>query len=534
MVVRGGSSAGKTRAAIEAVAGSRGRLASWRLEYPQGGSDLADLLEAGISPRTVLWLGELRQYTGGPDGGAAVFGRLARVLEAQAHVIVITTMWPAHWEIYIDGARARDRTEDGHAGTVGRLLARLPILTGDVSGIENTSRGAVIDVPAEFSAAEVDAAINTGDPALAAATSAAASAGQAGQVAQYLAGAPDLLGRYEGPGGNRYGKAVIAVAMDAARLGYQDALPEMLLLEAAIGYLAVSDRTVPVASWGRAALDWATAELRGAVRAVYPVPPPHSTGTAGYRPADYLDQHGRRTRADQPGPVELWDALAAYTVSTPDLQRLGIAARHYGLDRHAISLWTTAAASGSAYAAARLIGLLARTSPEEVPRAARSVAASASLEDPWRVADLLRELHEAGAGDAAAALLNRDPAATVNLDDPLGVAVLLEALHEAHASNAVSAVLSRDPVASVNLDDPLGVAVLIEGLRETGASDAATTLAARAAAGVRMDDPAAVAVLIEGLREGGASDAAAILAARARRAETTGPPAGTPDVIASH
>ena len=53
----------------------------------------------------------------------------------------------------------------------------------------------VIDVPARFTAAEMTSAARTGDPALAAAAVAAASAGQDGQVAQYLAGVPDLLDR---------------------------------------------------------------------------------------------------------------------------------------------------------------------------------------------------------------------------------------------------------------------------------------------------------------------------------------------------
>jgi hypothetical protein len=74
----------------------------------------------------------------------------------------------------------------------------------------------VIDVPARFTAAEMTSAARTGDPALAAAAVAAASAGQDGQVAQYLAGVPDLLDRYAGRGGDRYGQAVITTAMDRA------------------------------------------------------------------------------------------------------------------------------------------------------------------------------------------------------------------------------------------------------------------------------------------------------------------------------
>jgi hypothetical protein len=92
------------------------------------------------------------------------------------------------------------------------------------------------------------------------------------------------------------------------------------------------------------ALDWATETLRGAVQAVQPVPPLRGTGIIGYRPADYLDQHGRHTRRHQIGPPDLRDALAAHTASTTDLNRLGRAAERRGLYRHAAALWTSAAA----------------------------------------------------------------------------------------------------------------------------------------------------------------------------------------------
>jgi hypothetical protein len=61
---------------------------------------------------------------------------------------------------------------------------------------------------------------------------------------------------------------------------------------------------------------------------------------AGYRFADYLDQHGRHTRQDHLGPSSLWDALITHTTSTTDLHHLGWAARERGLYRQAATLWT--------------------------------------------------------------------------------------------------------------------------------------------------------------------------------------------------
>jgi hypothetical protein len=251
VVVRGGSSTGKTRAAYEAVAD---RLAGWRLDYPLDPGALAARLETGIPGRTVPWLGELRQYADA-DGGAAALGRLADLLEGEGH-LVITTLWPEQWAAYTAAARAGPGAADP-AGTTGRLLTRLPELTGHGPTGIDPARGGVIDVPDRFAAADLEAAARTGDPLLAEAAAAAAGAGQDGQLTQYLAGVPGLLDRYAGPGGDPYGQAVITAAMDATRLGHPNPLPAVLVQQAAVGYLTGPQRTKDIASWRDTALAWA-------------------------------------------------------------------------------------------------------------------------------------------------------------------------------------------------------------------------------------------------------------------------------------
>jgi len=541
IVVRGGSSTGKTRAAYEAV---RARLAGWRLDYPLDPGALAARLAAGVPARTVLWLGELRQYADA-DGGPAVLAGLADLLAGEGH-LVITTMWPDQWTTYTTAARAGPGAADP-AGTAGRLLTRLPEFTGGDPVRIDPARGGVIDVPDQFTTADLDAAADTGDPVLAEAAAAAAGAGLDGQLTQYLAGVPDLLHRYAGPGGDRYGQAVITAAMDAARLGHASPLPAALLQEAAVGYLTGPQRTQPIAAWRNTALAWAAEELKGAVRALQPVPPPSGTGVAGYQAADYLDQYGRRTREDQLGPPSLWDALTTHAATASDLTRLGQAAQDRGLYRHAAALWTTAVTLGSTGAASQLITLLRQVSPGDAARATRWAAAHVSLEDPQAVATLLQELRLDGASDAVTTLLARDPAAHARLDDPqavatllwqLGpagasdavttqaaarvgledpqaVAVLLRALRDAGASDAVTTLLARDPAAHVSLDYPAGVAELLWQLGEAGASDAARALADRAATHVSLDDPRAVSKLLRALGTAGAGDAARALADRA-------------------
>jgi uncharacterized protein YidB (DUF937 family) len=323
----------------------------------------------------------------------------------------------------------------------------LPELTGSDPARIDPARGGVIDVPDRFTTAEMATAARTGDPVLAEAAAAAASAGQEGQVAQYLAGVPDLLLRYAGPGGDPYGQAVITAAMDATRLGHASPLPDALLQEAAIGYLTDAQRTKDIAAWRETALTWAAEERKGAVRAVPPVPPPSGTGIAGYQVADYLDQHGRRTRQEQLGPLSLWGALTTRTTSALDLTRLGQAASRRGLYRHAAALWTAATAQGSVAAARQLIDHLRKVSPSDTMRAAQWAAGHVSLGDPQGVAWLLGALRAAGAGDAARTLLARDPAAQASLGDLQGVADLLVALDAAGAGDAVRTLLRRDPAA---------------------------------------------------------------------------------------
>ena len=511
VVIRGGSSTGKTRAAYQAVVD---RLADWQLDYPLDPGALAARLDDGIPDRTVLWLGELRQYADA-DGGPAVLGRLADLLEGEGH-LVITAMWPEHWDTYIAAARAGPGAADP-AGTAGRLLARLPELTSrDPAGID-PARGGVINVPDRFTTAEVTAAARTGDPLLAEAAMAATRAGQDGQLTQYLAGVPDLLNRYGGPGGDPYGQAIITSAMDATRLGHASALPAALLLEAAVGYLSGRQRTASIESWSDIALVWATAELKGAIRALEPVPPATGTGITGYQVADYLDQHGRRTRQDQLGPASLWDSLGTHAATVSDLTRLGKAARDRGLYRHAAAQWTTAATLGNADAVRQLITLLRQVSPADIARAARWAISHVSLDNLQAITSLLEALRRAGASNAVTALATR-AASDASLDDPRAVAELLRELREARADDAVQALLARDPASHANLNDPRAAASLLRALREARADNAVTTLAARAASHVSLDNPRSAASLLRSLREAGTGNAVNTLAARTARA----------------
>jgi uncharacterized protein YidB (DUF937 family) len=474
--------------------------------------------------------------------------------------VVITTIWPGYWDSYAAAAAAGLGAADP-AAVAGQLLARLDESYEYLPDAYNPALGGVVDVPDRFTPAELTAAAETGDPVLAAAAAAVdpatgpaaaslAAVGPDGQVTQHLAGARDLLARYDGPGADPGGQAIVTAAMDASRLGHAGPLPAALLRDAAAGYLADAHRASWADRWDTA-LAWAT----DAGWALQPVPPAAGNGTVGYRVAGYLDQHGRRTRADQRGPASLWDGLAAHVSSTSDLGRLAQAARDRGLYRHAASLWTAAAAAGRTDAATQLIThLSALAEPADLARAARWAAGRASLDDPWNVARLLVALRTAGADEAIQVLLDRDPAGQVSLEhrwdvawllrelraagaaeagraaeaaralmvrvapraslgDPRYTTWLLWALHETGAAEALQALADR-AVDGADLQNMWEVAPLLAGLHAVGAAGPVQTLAARAAETIDVEDPHEVAELLGALRGVGADDAVRALLAR--------------------
>jgi hypothetical protein len=512
VVIRGDALTGTSRTVYEAVTDV---LADWVVEHPPSVAALAARLAAGIAPRTVLWLSELRHYADA-DGGAAVLDQLNDLLDDDGRVVAIATIWPGYWDSYTAAAAAGLGAADP-AAVVGRLPAGLDILAEYDLTSHDPAYGGVVDVPDRFTPEEMAAAIGAGDPALAA-------AGPDGQVIQYLAGARDLLARYDGPHTNPCGQAIITAAMDASRLGHAGPLRAALLRDAAPGYLADPDRAV--GDWD-AALAWAT----DSGWALQPVPPPAGNGTPGYRVAGYLDQHGRRTRADQPGPASLWDALAAHTRSADDLGRLAQAAQDRGRYRHAATAWTAAAAAGRTDAAARLItalGVLAE--PAETTRAARWAVSQASLEDPWNVARLLEGLRAAGAGDAVQALLARDPAGQMDLRHQWDVIDLLRALHAAGAAEMARALVVR-VAGQVSLGNPGYLARLLRALLEAGAAEALAELAARTASEADVETTRDVARLLAGLHTVGATDAIRTLATRAVEAVDVEDPYGVAELL---
>ncbi|MFF3863392.1 hypothetical protein [Streptomyces sp. NPDC002209] len=517
VVLVGGSSTGKTRALWEAA---RKLPDTWRLWHPLSPTRPDAVLNglADIAPRTVVWLNEAQHYLGPEPLGEQVAAGLRSLLHDpdRGPVLVLATLWPEHWD------RLTSRTSsDRHAR---ELLS-----------------GHKINVPNSFTHTELACLFTSAsiDPRLAE----AAQRSSDGQVTQYLAGVPVLMDRYEGAqGANR---ALIHAAMDARRLGAGPHLPLAWLADAALGYLTDTEWNSTSDDWLPQALDYVTRECNGIPGILTPVKAvaprnqrPTGDGTSRgrsvrhtpgpqYQLADYLDQFGRRHRADQVPPIDFWTAAAGHAPGT-DLFTLGAAAQARGLYRDAAQLFKRATLHGHYLAAPALVDLLHAQWPTDRHPAQWAIA-QAPLDDWESVRVLLNSLVAAGARDEAIALATRTATQVVDspVDHPRGMNRLLQILREAGASAEVSFLADR-AATSAALDDPDTVAYLLHCLHEEETEEQATVLATRAATHTPLNEPQKVARLLNSLHEAEAKEQAASLAIRA----ATHTPLDNPEAVA--
>ena len=493
-VLVGGSSTGKTRACWEALNLLRGQPSSWRLWHPidpsRPDAALRDLLSIG--PRSVVWLNEAQFYLDTSDPlGERVAARIREILRdpSKRPVLVLATLWPQFWSILT--TRPPAEQEDTHA-QARELLS-----------------GRDITVPGAFTVTEVQSLTDATDPRLVMAANA-----RDGQVVQFLAGAPELLARYRNA--PPIATALISAAIDGRRLGMGVALSLSFLEAAAGGYVTEDEWDRLDEDWLSQALTYTAADSKGTRG---PLTPIHSRSSrdgsysqgSAWRLADYLDQHGRKSRHSVIPPKTFWTAAARFA-SPGELSALARAAEVRGLFQAAAQLRKRAARHGDSGAAAALITSL-HTAHLAVAEAAIWAAEYARLDDPRAVAWLLWAMANADADDQVEALLARNPAAHANLDDCYAVSRLVLALWNAGADEQVGILASR-AAGHANVTDPYGVARLLRALRSAGTVEQAAILAGRAAAEVNLDDSRAVARLLGEIRVSGATEVAAALLAR--------------------
>ncbi|MGW5609355.1 tetratricopeptide repeat protein [Streptomyces sp. NPDC003753] len=321
MVVVGTSSTGKTRACWEAVKPLADK--GWRLWHPfdptRAEAALDDL--GRVRPYTVVWLNEAQHYIGDPRLGERVAAALHNLLThpERRPVLILGTLWP---EYAIRYTTLPEPTEPDPHTRVRELLA-----------------GRTLTIPESFDEQALRTATilaEAGDQLLADALTRARTDGR---VTQDLAGAPELLLRYQRS--SPAAKAVLEAAMDARRLGVGLHLPQTFLTDAAVDYLTDHD-------YERLTEDWAEAAFAELARPVHGKQAPlNRTGSrpkrrppgsleAGselasapgpmFRLADYLEQHSHTTRRRLCPPASFWHAAQAHITRSEELKSLSGAA----------------------------------------------------------------------------------------------------------------------------------------------------------------------------------------------------------------
>ena len=507
-VLVGGSSTGKTRACWEALNALRDRDEPWRLWHPidptRADAALADLRRVG--PYTVVWLNEAQFYLGDEALGERVAAGLRELLrDAQrGPVLVLATLWPNHWDTLTT------RTDPDNHAQARELLDGHDIRVPDA--FTSTDLKTLTDQVGE------DARLRE-----------AAQNATEGQITQYLAGVPLLMNRYTHA--LPATKALIHAAMDARRLGAGPHLPLALLAAAAPGYLTDTEWEQTGQDWLERALDYVTQPCNGIPGILVPVKagalrnrrsrrantaaglnPPSVSGQGPlYRLADYLEQHGRRTRARKIPPVDFWTAVASHA-SLSEQATFGRAAWDRGLYRDAAQLLKNAATQGDPSVGRLLVNHMHVVHPDDY-RPAHWAVAHARFNDPSSVGSLLHTLREVGADEQFAAMLARNPAAQVDLGDLVAVGLLLETLREVGADEQV-AVLAERVATQVDLGESLYVAWLLEMLRRVGADEQVAVLAERVATQVDLVSPDVAAWMLDSLRRVGAEEQLAALVER--------------------
>ncbi|MGW5820422.1 tetratricopeptide repeat protein [Streptomyces noursei] len=332
VVVRGESCTGKTRTAYEAVLAC---LPDWHLVFPKDAESLLAILAAdALSAQTIVWLNEAQEFLSGPLGESAAVG-LRRRLELAGPVVIIATLWPAHYRTLAD--RPESQGPDPHR-QARALLAQ----------------AALFHVPDAFQNSALEAARAKDDSSLR--TAICTSTG--GAITQTLAAAPQLVDHYEQSDGPPacYGKAVITAAMDARRLGHASPLPARLLEAAAPGYLTEAQRAAAPRDWFPRAMAYARTKVMGVAAALGDVANPDGMGALPdvYRLADYLDHHARSLRRYVFPPVSFWLAVEQHSASPADLHALAKSAQERGRFRTAENFFSRAAADGHQEAWAEL------------------------------------------------------------------------------------------------------------------------------------------------------------------------------------
>ncbi|MEV7182676.1 hypothetical protein [Kitasatospora sp. NPDC093102] len=446
IVLVGGSSTGKTRAAYEAI---RELPQGWSFYHPIAPSKpeaLLSFLDGEAGPeKTVVWLNELQDYLFPSVVGERVAASLRVALSRKSETLFIGTMWPIYWRrVMARASSAEDCFSQSRA-----------LLSGMAHRIDITP-----DFPSSMleEYARVDGRIRS------------AAELSNGRVTQYLAAGPALLEFFKDSREiSPTAWAVLSAAMDwSAMNGSNTATPEFLR-SAAPGYLTEEEWGAAEEAWFSQATDLLGEQLRGATS---PLARLRSQGrTSGeftYKLADYLIQHAQQERKRCPAPESYWSAVGRLSGDPSVSYYIIWAAEDRGKDALAAGLWEPLAACGDPVAITSLL-----KNPAADPRVVRELLDQALEEldysNPEAIGFMICQLQEVADHEELIGKLARFISQCVpswEAGPSFECAVILETLGDWGFHDAVSefsATLAEEWVYS-DSEDSSSVLYLIETL----------------------------------------------------------------------
>ncbi|MER6722965.1 hypothetical protein [Streptomyces halstedii] len=447
----------------------------------------------------MIWLNEAQHYFGDAHVGEQIAAALHALLtdEVRMPVLVLGTLWPKY---------AREYTALPATGRQDPFSRARELLAGRT-----------VSVPEGFDVESLAAATRLaqgGDQLLA---DALTRADTHGRVTQDLAGAPELLRRYEN--GSPAAQALLQAAMDARRLHVGLHLPQAFLIDAATGYLTDTDYDLLSDDWVQAAFAELAEQVHGKQAPLRRVTvrlsdTPHSVVVPGSHPgpvfrlADYLEQHGRETRRLACPPASFWRASHAHLTNPDDLNNVAHAAHARYRMQWADHLMRRAIDVGHLGAHHTLVTWLKKAGKH---REAESLMRQVTdVDDPRALASLAIWLSNAGNRQEAEALLRQ----AFDAGNPHVLSVLANWRREAGDHEEAEALVQQ----AADADHPWAWKILTDRRREAGDHEGAESIARQAA---DAGKPQALPLVANWRREAGDHEEAEALAWQAAEAGDT-------------
>ncbi|MER8045118.1 tetratricopeptide repeat protein [Streptomyces sp. NPDC094032] len=322
VLIRGDSTAGKTRSAYEAA---KRLMPEFRLLHPSGTGPLDGHVDTVAAEwargrQCVIWLDNLEQYLG-PDGiTLPLLGRLAPY-----RTVVLATMRLSEYKNRTSQVTRPGRSDSGYA----QVDLRDPVLQA----------AEIVDLPRAWSAEEIGRASRDSDPRLAEALRHSERYG----VAEYLSAGPKLWDTWHNArfvGGNPRGNALVAAAIDLHRAGLTSPIGMNLIKALHEHYLEGEESAALEPESYPAAVTWATAPRLGITRLLIPA------GTDTWRPFDYLVDTLAKNPASPAVPSLVHEAAVEHAKSPQEQHSVGVAAWRAGLSSLAARAFRPAAEAG--------------------------------------------------------------------------------------------------------------------------------------------------------------------------------------------